>query len=213
MARYKEGVDYEMVDAKGTGGTAKTRRFFTKVEKEARKAPKAEPAKAVPKKSTPSISRAETKPKPKANPRRSKEGPAFEKVGRGDGPSLSAGPKGPNPITVAGTGASVAAAAVAASRFGGARPTIGKPTGMPKAKPAPKPVANPSRRAFLTGSGETVKPEIKTEKPKAGTKPRSARGGGRVGGTGGGGGRNNVDKALDPLNLMNKGGMVKKKCK
>lgn len=37
------------------------------------------------------------------------------------------------------------------------------------------------------------------------------KGGARVGGKGGGVGRTNLDKALDPLNLLNKGGMVKKK--
>lgn len=40
---YKEGVDFEMVLSKNQpkGGTNKTRRFFTKKEKEAMKAPKA----------------------------------------------------------------------------------------------------------------------------------------------------------------------------
>ena len=63
--RYKEGRDYELVPMKdkdgdivkdGRGGSVKTRRFFTKAEKEAMKAkdkPKAKPkAKAAPKAST-----------------------------------------------------------------------------------------------------------------------------------------------------------------
>ena len=45
MANYKEGVDFEYVLSKNQpkGGTNKTRRFFTKAEKEALKAPKAAP--------------------------------------------------------------------------------------------------------------------------------------------------------------------------
>ena len=45
MADYKEGVDFEYVLSKNQpkGGTNKTRRFFTKAEKEALKAPKAAP--------------------------------------------------------------------------------------------------------------------------------------------------------------------------
>lgn len=61
---YKAGVDFEWVTAKN--GNYKTRRFFTKAEKEAMKAPKAEPkpaSKPAAKKTTPTSS-----PRPKSKP-------------------------------------------------------------------------------------------------------------------------------------------------
>lgn len=231
MSRYKEGVDFEWVDAKGTGGSAKTRRFFTKAEKEARKAPKAQPSsKGEGKKSAPAMSRAESKPaakRPKANPARGAGG-ARPTVGDKPGslPAARGKAREANPAVVGAMAAGAAAAGIAAARSGrGGRVTGGgsAQTGrnaLPKpetrlALPAPNrggtiiPEA-PKPRA-LPKPEEAPKPKPKA-RPKSGAKPKAgARGGARAGGPGGGFGQPNVfDKALNPLNL-NKGGMVKKK--
>jgi hypothetical protein len=56
--KYKEGVDFEVVDK----GGYKTRRFFTKAEKEAMKNPKPAPKKAAPKKAAPKLKGIKTIP-------------------------------------------------------------------------------------------------------------------------------------------------------
>jgi hypothetical protein len=99
--RYKEGVDFEWVKAKGSN--YKTRRFFSKAEKRAR-AEKENAAKATTDdkptgstrrstESTASTSKASTRPKPRparnntGTPKPpSGDGPAFEKKGRGGNP-------------------------------------------------------------------------------------------------------------------------------
>lgn len=99
--RYKEGVDFEWVKAKGSN--YKTRRFFSKAEKRAR-AEKENAAKATTddkptgstRRSTESTASApKTSPRPKPRPARnntgtpkspSGDGPAFENKGRGGNP-------------------------------------------------------------------------------------------------------------------------------
>ena len=86
MAEGKEGVDYELILAKNQpkGGTNKTRRYFSRAEKAAAKAPKEAPApKAEPK----------AKPAKVKKPERAAKGAPvspittkpFEQKGRGDG--------------------------------------------------------------------------------------------------------------------------------
>lgn len=104
--RYKEGRDYEMVDK----GGYKTRRFFTKAEKEAMKAPKSEP-KAKAKAKAPSKSSApKTSPRPKAKPKKD----AMEGYRPGD---VTMGPIDAKGKTYSGRGKSKGGATVKSERL------------------------------------------------------------------------------------------------
>lgn len=64
----KEGVDFEWVEAKNTGGTAKTRRFFASTEKKTRSAPKRVTKKPSESSGTSSEESKPSSPRPKARP-------------------------------------------------------------------------------------------------------------------------------------------------
>lgn len=132
---YKEGVDYEMVLMKNQpkGGTNKTRRFFTKAEKDAMKNPKAEAPKAAAPKAN---------PKPKAKPKADKPKfsvdmaeKAIDKAASKDQPMQSSPRPKPRPVDKTPTPVNLAKPGdITTSKLnagaGGARPA-GKPAGMP----------------------------------------------------------------------------------
>lgn len=205
MAEYKEGVDFEWVNAKdskgnvvkdGKGNPVKTRRFFKKSEKDAMKTsprPKARPDNKSAEKPAAKPAKTETKPstRPKANPARKPGG------ARPEGKASGMPAANPKKEEKASAGLPVLGVAAAAA---GRKPATGKPV-------------NPSY------TGRAVMPEgfqgryaTEVARPRAG-------GGARVIGTnparrgirGPGGGR--VVKMPDvlELSLMNKGGMVARK--
>lgn len=213
---YKEGVDFEWVEAKGTGGTARTRNFFTKAEKKARAAAaEAKPA-ANPRRSetrTASPRRAEPKkeaPKPKANPARKPGGARPE--GKVSGlPAARGRAAEANPAVVGAMAAGAVGAGIAAARSGrGAKVTGGGNAATGRLAPPPARLALPAP----TRGGTVIPPANKPKalpapkpaaKPKPSAKPRA--GAGRaVGANPGrrlGGGNKNTIKLPDILDLKN----------
>lgn len=205
---YKEGVDFEWVNAKdskgnvvkdGKGNPVKTRRFFKKSEKEAMK----------------------TSPRPKARPEKKPAKKDDKKATNAVRPT----PGGPGKLPAAKKPAP-----------GGARPEPGKAGGMPAAKgkddkkaSAGMPVlgaaaavagrkAAQGRSYNPTYSGRGKAPEgFQGRYATEVGRPRAAGGARMIGGNptrralGAGGGRiSNVPDKFRELINMNKGGMVKK---
>lgn len=179
---------------------------------------------------------------PKANPRRSKEGPSFERSGRGGDVENLADPKGTqwshlnnkpkpkeaNPAVVGAMAAGAVGAGIAAARSGRTKTTGGGNAATGRLAPPPARLALPAP----TRGGTVIPPASKPKalpapkppvensgKPKPKAKPKAK--GGKTGGTRSGvrGGigiditTSPLEQIRDPLNLMNKGGMVKKKAK
>lgn len=224
-AEPKEGVDFEWVEVKNSGGTAKTRRFFSAKEKKAKAEPAAasedKPSKAKPKTGMASSIR------PKARPEVKKEEEAPKKKGLSFG-NIKATKEAPRsmgkteeePKTAdVGVGALVAGGAMTAAAIAArkkARTSTTTPIKKAPESPKGKGQVDPSRRRLL-GLAAKAKPTVTapTEAPKGKSKPRRGAGG-AVGGSkvrGAGGSRGIPATKFDPLNLglYNKGGVVKKK--
>lgn len=204
----KAGVDFEWVDSNAKdskGNSVKTRRFFSRAEKAAMKEGKKPEAKTekAPAKAAPRGSKGmETSPRPKA--RTKAEGKAGGARPEGKAAGMPAAKKAAEKksdagkkAVVAGVGA-VAAAAAARAAMG------------PK-KPAARPVAQgrPSNPSYTgkAGAPEGFRGRFETGVARAAGKGAGMR---RIG-PGGAGMKSAIDKAKDPLMLMAKGGMVKKK--
>jgi len=203
--KYKEGVDFEWVLMKNQpkGGTNKTRRFFTKAEKEAMKAPKkaeSKPAKSAPPKPA-------SKPSPVSGASRSTAGKVVSKTNgvrpEGKAAGMPAAKKGVDKDTAAVAGAAAGSTRAAFSLGKGMGGGLKVPA-KAAAKPAPKPASgvkaitqrpipyDPKSSVARTGGGRAMGFPIR---------PRT--GGGRI------------VKLPDILELKNmaKGGLVKKgKC-
>lgn len=202
---YKEGVDFEWVDAKdskgnvvkdGKGKPVKTRRFFKKSEKAERANPKkeapAKPAK-VPAKPAKSNNTVRPEGKPSGMPAARRTTNSVRPEGKAAGM-----PAKKDASVGAVAGASAAAAGTAAAT----RALAGRGGRTPRAV-TPR---NPSY------TGRATMPEGFRGRFETGLARAAGRGAGmRRMGPGGAGMKAAIDKARDPLMLMAKGGMVKKK--
>ena len=202
---YKEGVDFEWVDAKdskgnvvkdGKGKPVKTRRFFKKSEKAAR----ANPVKEAPAKPA----KAPAKPAKSNNTVRPEGKPASLPAARRTTNSVR--PEGKAAGMPAkkdtGLGTVVGASAAAAGTAAATRALAGRGGRAPRAV-TPR---NPSY------TGRATMPEGFRGRFETGLARAAGRGAGmRRMGPGGAGMKAAIDKARDPLMLMAKGGMVKKK--
>ena len=172
---YKEGVDFEWVLMKNQpkGGTNKTRRFFTKAEKDAMKAPKAD--------AKPKAADTKTSPKPKARPKaapkvngvRPEGKPAGMPAERKKTAADAQFPRKPEakpfilgrfgPLANAGPTATAKSTAKNPNKTKAEAITSGAPKARPKPATMPKPPA----------SNRTTKPAPMPTPPASNRKPKS----------------------------------------
>lgn len=199
----KAGVDFEWVNSNAKdskGNPVKTRRFFTRAEKKAMKEGKKPETKAAPAKpaNKPAKAAAPTasqrpKARPKAEPAKTN---SVRPEGKAAGmPAADKNSGAKNAARAAAVGATVLGAR-AIAQAGKARPR----------KPAQAKPVNPSFTG-RAGSPEGFRGRFETGVARAAGKGAGMR---RIG-PGGAGMKSAIDKAKDPLMLMAKGGMVKKK--
>jgi hypothetical protein len=238
---YKEGVDFEYVQGNGDDNSNfKTRHFFTKAEKEARKNPKPV-AKAAPKAAT------KPKAKPKAAPKAGKitvtslnpDTPPGSKPAGMPGKKKDSGFSIPGAAAAIAAGSSMLGAGLRGTKASATMPKLlpAPPKALPappKALPAP-PKALPAPQKLIekesAASEATTKPKSsvrKTISPKIAapeSKPSKSQNSRRIGRVGGpmmgedpmfhaigGGGFGSVEElGRDALFNMNKGGVVKMK--
>lgn len=199
----KAGVDFEWVNSNAKdskGNPVKTRRFFTRAEKKAMKEGKKPETKPAPAARAPATPAKDNKPTVAQRPKPRPEAPRATNGVRPEGKAA-----GMPPAKKDGKGAETAArAAAVGATVVGARAIAQAGRARPR-KPAQAKPSNPSYTG-RAGSPEGFRGRFETGLARAAGRGAGAR---RIGP--GGRGRLDVDRAKDPLMLMAKGGMVKKK--